>query len=150
MKLFTVLILCCLALTQAFAIEDKYLALLEQLVNTNSGTKNISGIAAVRTVLKTELEKRGLTVQVLGDERKVLTAKFPGTTPNILLIGHLDTVFSVNDEFQSIRKEGDKIFGPGVIDMKGGLVMMLNLIDQLQEKERKNLRKICKSFLPQL
>jgi glutamate carboxypeptidase len=42
--------------------------------------------------------------------------------PGLLLIGHMDTVFPVDSPFNWFRDVGQKVFGPGVIDMKGGLV----------------------------
>lgn len=54
----------------------------------------------------------------------------------ILLVSHLDTVFSPEEEErQGFRweREGDRIFGPGVIDIKGGTVMALTMLEAIRE-----------------
>ena len=40
----------------------------------------------------------------------------------VLLIGHLDTVFEPDDDFQVFTREGSKATGPGIEDMKSGLI----------------------------
>src|SRR4030095_5982685 len=73
------------------------LALLEKVVNINSGTHNFAGVRAVGGVFKKELDGLGLTTSwVDGTAFKRaghLVADHPGKGPRIILIGHLDTVF---------------------------------------------------------
>lgn len=104
--------------------------LLERIVNINSGTRNIEGLDAVRQVLVPEFEKVGLTVTTheLEDGHKLLSMTAPGGTPELLLMGHIDTVFAKDSGFQRYERRGDSIYGPGVIDMKGGIVLMLSLL----------------------
>lgn len=69
----------------------------------------------------------------------VLASK-PGRGTRLLLMGHLDTVFPPESPFQTFRRNPDMMYGPGVADMKGGLVIMLyalkalNQFGDLQEK----------------
>ena len=52
----------------------------------------------------------------------------------VTMISHLDTVFSEEEELQNHftwRKEGDRIYGPGTVDIKGGTVMMYMVLDVL-------------------
>jgi len=104
--------------------------LLERIVNINSGTRNIEGLDAVRQVLIPEFEKLGLaaTTLELEDGHKLLSMMVPGGSPELLLMGHIDTVFGKEFEFQGYERRGDSIYGPGVIDMKGGIVLMLGLL----------------------
>ena len=70
-------------------------------------------------------DRCGMLLGVLGEER--------GTAP-ILFAGHLDTVFS-KGAFgceNPFRIEGNKAYGPGVIDMKGGLIMALYIVKALE------------------
>jgi glutamate carboxypeptidase len=53
--------------------------------------------------------------------------------PNILLIGHLDTVFEADDGFQSYTRKGDVAHGPGVEDMKSGNVVIVYALKALKE-----------------
>ena len=46
-------------------------------------------------------------------------------------MGHIDTVFPPDSPFQTFRRQGDTIYGPGVADMKGGLVVMLYALKAL-------------------
>jgi len=48
-------------------------------------------------------------------------------------MGHLDTVFPPGSPFQEFSREGDTMYGPGVSDMKGGLVVMLYALKALNE-----------------
>ena len=52
--------------------------------------------------------------------------------PKILLIGHLDTVFDQHDSFQKFTRQGDTATGPGVIDDKGGDIVLLYALKALQ------------------
>ena len=55
-----------------------------------------------------------------------LIAEHPGPGPKILLIGHLDTVFEPSSPFQRFERLNDSTArGPGIIDMKGGDVIIL-------------------------
>ena len=63
-------------------------------------------------------------------------ATFPHATPNepgILLMGHLDTVHPIGTLSRlSFRREGNRAWGPGILDMKGGNYLSLEAIRQLQ------------------
>ena len=62
-----------------------------------------------------------------------LVAEHPGPGPKILLIGHLDTVFEPSSPFQQFERLNDSTArGPGVIDMKGGDVILLYALRALE------------------
>ncbi len=116
-------------------------ALLEKLVDINSGTHNLEGVRAVGKVLMPQLEELGFKVQwVSMDEvhrAGTLVAEHPCPEPGkcgkrMLLIGHMDTVFDKDSSFQSYTVSGHIGTGPGVNDMKGGLVNMLYALKALQ------------------
>ena len=57
----------------------------------------------------------------------------PASGPRILLIGHLDTVFEKDSPFQKFERVDDRTArGPGIIDMKGGDVVMIGALKALQ------------------
>lgn len=110
--------------------EPEMLALLERLVRINSYTANKAGTDAVGAVLREVLTGMGFAVQVVpqaevGDH---LVARCPGARKlppgqrQVLFCGHMDTVFPPGSGFEAFVNEGDRVTGPGVIDMKGGLV----------------------------
>jgi glutamate carboxypeptidase len=118
------------------AHNDEAIALLEQVVNINSGTMNLEGVRAVGRVFRAELERLGFAAQWV-DQSAVgraghLIAERSGPKPKILLIGHLDTVFEQDSPFQRFERiDADTARGPGVIDMKGGDVVMLQALKAL-------------------
>ena len=123
------------------ANEQASNALLEKLVNINSGTHNLEGVRAVADIMKAQLTDLGFNVQWLPmDEIKragVLVAEHPCPEPGkcgkrMLFIGHMDTVFEKTSPFQSWSVNGNIGTGPGVNDMKGGLVIMLYALKAMQ------------------
>ena len=62
-----------------------------------------------------------------------LLAQKEGAGKRLLLMGHLDTVFPLNNSFQEFYCEGDMMYGPGVADMQGGLVVLLYTLKALAQ-----------------
>jgi glutamate carboxypeptidase len=123
------------------ANADTSNALLEQLVNINSGTHNLEGVRAVGKIMMEQLTALGFKVRWIPmDEVQragVLVAEHPCSQPGqcgkrMLLIGHMDTVFEKNSPFQKYTVNGTTGTGPGVNDMKGGLVDMLFALKSMQ------------------
>ena len=113
------------------------LALLERVVNINSGTMNFEGVRKVGDAFKTELDALGFRtkwVDGAGFKRAGhLVAERNGTGPRILLIGHLDTVFEPRSPFQKFERLTDSTArGPGIIDMKGGDVIIVEALRALK------------------
>jgi glutamate carboxypeptidase len=111
-------------------------ALLERAVNINSGTLNLEGVRAVGKLFAGELEPLGFKTRwVDGAAVKRaghLVADHPGTGPRVLLIGHLDTVFEPDSPFQKFERVSPTAArGPGVLDMKGGDVIMIQALRAL-------------------
>ncbi len=112
------------------------MALLERLVNINSGTMNFAGVREVGGILRSELDKLGFETRWVDGapfgRAGHLIAERTGSGPRLLLIGHLDTVFEPTNHFQKYEKLSDTTArGPGVIDMKGGDVIMLQAFKAL-------------------
>jgi glutamate carboxypeptidase len=119
---------------------DTSIALLEKLVNINSGSYNLAGVKAVAAVIDPELKALGFTTRTIPlDEVKRsvhLYAERKGKNTRmskpVLLIGHMDTVFEQTSPFQKFERKGTQASGPGVSDMKGGIVVMLSALKGLQ------------------
>lgn len=113
------------------------LMLLEELVNINSGTMNFEGVKAVADALAPKFEALGMEVEFTDgsafNRAGHLIAKIEGGEgPKILMIGHLDTVFEPNSPFQKWEKVDDNtVKGPGIADMKGGDVIILQALSAL-------------------
>ena len=113
------------------------LALLERLVNINSGTMNFAGVRQVGDIMRKELDALGFQTRWVDGasfgRAGHLIAERNGMGPRLLLIGHLDTVFEPSSPFQKYEKVSDTTArGPGVIDMKGGNVIMLQAFKALK------------------
>ena len=114
------------------------LALLERIVNINSGTMNFAGVRQVADVLAAELRTFGFTTRWVDGAsfRRAghLVAEHSRPGPKLLLIGHLDTVFEPSSPFQRFERLNDSTArGPGVIDMKGGDVIIVFALRALRE-----------------
>ncbi len=119
------------------ANNDAALKTLEQVVNINSGTQNFEGVRAVGKIFQQEFDALGFKTQwVDGTPFKRaghLVAEHAGPGPKVLLIGHLDTVFEPNSPFQKFeRVDARYAKGPGIIDMKGGNVIIVQALKALQ------------------
>lgn len=118
------------------ADNDRALALLEKAVNINSGTMNFAGVRAVGALLRPEFDALGFKTEWVDgasfERAGHLVADHPGPGPRILLIGHLDTVFEPDSPFQKFeRLDANSARGPGITDMKGGNVVMLQALKAL-------------------
>ena len=117
-----------------------YLATLEQLVNTDCGSYTPEGVNRVADVVADALAAMGAEVERIphrpsGEERQLgdlVIGRLPGTGPRLLLIGHMDTVFDPGTAAtRPYRSEASRAFGPGVTDMKSGLLAGLHAIEAL-------------------
>lgn len=125
----------------AASIDAEYeptIALLERLVNQNSGSMNIEGVKKVADMVRPELEALGFAVTwkpmeaVKRAGHIIATHKGKAGTTRMLLIGHLDTVFEADSPFQTFKREGNMASGPGVADDKGGVAVMLTALKAMK------------------
>jgi glutamate carboxypeptidase len=106
-------------------------------VNINSGTMNLGGVRAVGAVLRAQLDEIGLQTRWIDGasfgRAGHLVAEHPGSGPRVLLIGHLDTVFEPSSPFQRFEQiDAATARGPGIIDMKGGDVIIVQALKALR------------------
>jgi glutamate carboxypeptidase len=126
------------AVTRAVDTENaRTLALLQRLVEINSGTMNFAGVRQVGDVLRAELDSLGFSTRWVDGtpfhRAGHLLAEHRGPGPKLLLIGHLDTVFEPSSPFQHFERLNDSTArGPGVIDMKGGDVIIVAALRALR------------------
>jgi glutamate carboxypeptidase len=105
-------------------------SLLIGWANLNSGSGNLAGLDRMRAALRSEFGRfAGATVEEVpcAGTAAALRVRVRSAAPiQILFSGHFDTVFEANDPFQSCRwLDANRLNGPGVIDMKGGIVCLL-------------------------
>jgi glutamate carboxypeptidase len=117
--------------------EQQMLRMLEGLVNIDSGTYCRAGVNACGQIIAGELQKLGFKTETLEEQDfgNHIRAERDGKGKNkVFLSAHLDTVFTEGAVAANpFRIEGAYAYGPGVGDMKGGIVLMLYALKALQE-----------------
>jgi glutamate carboxypeptidase len=122
-----------------------YLDLLRQMVTINSYTANRKGVNALGKMTADLFVELGFTAETIPSahpqygEHVVLTRtgrrKDGRAAPKIGLVSHLDTVFPPDEEIANDfkwRRKGNKIYGPGTSDIKGGTVIIYMMMAALQ------------------
>ena len=150
-SIFTLLLLnvCLIATAQVSKTEKKIvtsvdahhheaLKLWEEVVNINSGSMNFDGVKKVGMIFKAKLDALGFETKWIDGKEwgrsGHLVAEHRGKGKTMLLIGHLDTVFELASPFQQFRTVNDStVSGPGVGDMKGGDVIIVQAMQALKE-----------------
>ena len=117
------------------AHREDVLAFLKEIVEINSFTRNPEGANRVGDVLSGFLDGIGFAEKRYPNEHfgdhQVFTRS--GSGSRLLFLTHKDTVFPPDAGFTQFRIEGDRAMGPGVIDMKGGIVVLLFALRMLHE-----------------
>ena len=119
-----------------FAYIDDHKAqmmdLWQDLVNQDSTASYREGVDLVAKRVFKELEEAGASTR-WDEEGKALIAEIPGDSrAPVLLLGHMDTVFPVGEAARRpFTVEGSRVTGPGALDMKGGVAVMLSALKAL-------------------
>ena len=122
-------------------------SLLKRLVETESPSKEKAAVDQVGAIVTEETRRLGADVEVVPvtNAGNHVIARFspsplreagegPGVRGDILLLCHMDTVFPLGTlEKMPYREADGKIFGPGTLDMKAGIVISLAAIEVLKD-----------------
>lgn len=114
-----------------------YLQDLERIVLVNSFTKNKTGVDKVGEIFDEWIEPLGFEKRIyerelIGNHRHYKSSHTPNAK-KILLLGHLDTVFP-EGKFEIFSSDEQWVYGPGVCDMKGGNIVILEALRCLVEE----------------
>ncbi|UVM14572.1 M20/M25/M40 family metallo-hydrolase [Pseudomonas sp. B21-023] len=139
--------------SQAQAEQPHYLETLKSLVSVDTGTGTEAGLKQVGAELVKRLETLGAKVTTqpatpsVGDN---IVGTFKGTgNKDFLLMVHYDTVFGPGTVAKRpFRIEGERAYGPGVADAKGGVAMILHALKLLQDQQYKGYRTLTVLFNP--
>jgi glutamate carboxypeptidase len=122
------------------AREEKMAALLERLAGEESPSVEPQTQEGAFALLAAELGQLGFAVRRIpgrggvGDHLYARPASRRRAAPWQLLVGHLDTVWPTGTlEKMPVRREGDRLGGPGTYDMKAGLVQMIFALRALEQ-----------------
>lgn len=128
-------------------------SLLKQLVNIDSGSHDKKGVDAVGAVMAKRLANMGFEIDRIANDSCgdfVVGRKLLGGTGKVAILGHLDTVWPAGtvDEWPYQELSDEIATGPGVGDMKGGLVMALFALESLLEDGFNELESITFILVP--
>lgn len=113
-------------------------ALLTTWADINSGSGHLAGLDRMRGALRAAFATiPGVTLEELpcpGTAAALRVSIRPDAKTRLLFSGHFDTVFEADDAFQKCRwLDANTLNGPGVIDMKGGLLTMLAALQAFEQ-----------------
>lgn len=130
--------------------QQQMVSLTDAWAQINSGSYHREGVCRFRNVLQEafqilgaqarlvpmepyqQIDSKGNTIAVEITEALTLTQR-PHAPIQILLVGHMDTVYGADHPFQATQYiDSNTLNGPGVTDLKGGLVVMLKALEALE------------------
>jgi glutamate carboxypeptidase len=121
---------------------EDFVDALREMVNVDCGSYTPEGVNAIADLCQARFERGGWAVRRIrnepsGDQERlgdlVIGRLEGGGRARVLMIGHTDTVFDPGTVAERpFRIEGDRAFGPGVTDMKGGLLTGFFAVEVLQ------------------
>ncbi|MCJ9429727.1 hydrolase [Kordiimonas marina] len=134
------------ALNSLDARQDDMVATVQTWSRINSGSRNLEGLAKMEAEILKAFEPLGAEIELIDladtemvDEagvpvsvkngRMIRLFKRPSANRRVLMTGHTDTVFPKDSAFQQpVWLDDGRLNGPGVADMKGGVLVMLNAL----------------------
>jgi glutamate carboxypeptidase len=129
--------------TLAAARYDEFVQALERMVNVDCGSYTPEGVNEIADLCEARFAARGWSVERRSHEPRdeeprlgdLVIGRLEGSGgPRVLLIGHTDTVFDPGTVAERpFRVDGDRALGPGVSDMKGGLLTGFFAVETLQD-----------------
>lgn len=114
---------------------ESMLQTIEALVRLESPSTDKAAVDRCGAVLAGMLRAAGAAVDVLSQPERGnhLRARIPGEGRPVMLLGHFDTVWPLGTlERMPLRRDGDRLYGPGTFDMKGGIALALSAIEALR------------------
>jgi len=126
---------------------NSYLTILKKMVGKNSFTSNQHGVNQLGVLTAREFKTLGFESEFVQSafseygkhllliNHAIKSADIDPEHKTIAMISHLDTVYPPDEEMQNNfqwRLDGDRIYGPGTIDIKGGTVMIYMILDTIK------------------
>ena len=141
-------------LAAATATQPALIATLEQLVLIESGSGQVDGLARMANLLEGRLQGLGMATRrhktTAGAGADVVIGSMTGTgRRRILMMAHMDTVYQAGIlNTQPFKREGNKLYGPGIADDKGGIAVILHALKILGDAGWKDFDQITVLFNP--
>jgi len=132
--------------------HEKFITDFQTIVNIDSSSDNKSGIEKVARFFEKRFTGIGFDTQVLFLGEKKVPCLYAEHRPykkhfDIMFLGHMDTVFPTGEvEKRPFSITGNRAFGPGVCDMKGGLLVVLHVLETLKHEGILDSLSVCVAF----
>ncbi|KTC15726.1 glutamate carboxypeptidase [Pseudomonas marginalis ICMP 11289] len=140
-------------LKKAETEQTAYLETVMQLVDVDTGTGQAPGLKTISALLVERLKALGAEVTTTpatpsAGDNIVGTIKGSGTRSFLLMV-HYDTVFGPGTAAKRpFKQDGERAYGPGVADAKGGVAMILHSLKLLQDQGFKDFGTLTVLFNP--
>jgi glutamate carboxypeptidase len=138
----------------AEAAQPALIETLQAMVLIESGSGDVEGLAKMADFTEARLKALGATTErrktTRGAGADMVIGTFMGTgSKKLMLIGHMDTVYQKGIlATQPWRVDGNRIYGPGIADDKGGLAVILHSLKILNDTGWRDYAKLTVSFNP--
>jgi len=124
-------------LTAARAAEPAVIESLKEMVNIESGTMDLPGLGRMADYAERRLKALGVQVERRPSSTakgEMLIGRLQGSgRRKLMLIAHLDTIYWPGTlATQPIKRDGNRLYGPGIADDKGGVAVILHSLDILR------------------
>ena len=136
------------------AAKPELIETLRQMVSIESGSSDLDGLAKIADFTEGRLKALGAKVErrktARGAGADIVIGTFEGTGhAKLMLMAHMDTVYERGIlASQPWRVDGERIYGPGIADDKGGIAVVLHALKILKEVEWRNYAKLTVLFNP--
>jgi glutamate carboxypeptidase len=126
---------------------------MQVVTRIESGSQDAPGLAKLGALLASRLQALGAQVEQSSSDLAagpVVVGRFAGTgTKSVMLIAHYDTVYATGiTQREPVRIEGNRLYGPGVADSKGGIALILHAIKVLRDSGYSGWNRLTVVFNP--
>jgi glutamate carboxypeptidase len=140
--------------SMADAAKPELIETLRSMVMIESGSSDVEGLAKMADFVEARLKAMGAKTErrkvTRGAGADIVIGTFEGTgRAKLMLMAHMDTVYERGIlTTQPWRVDGERIFGPGIADDKGGIAVVLHALKILKEVQWRDYAKITVLFNP--
>lgn len=140
--------------SMADAAKPELIGTLRDMVLIESGSADLDGLARMADFTEARLKALGAKTErrktIRGAGADIVIGTFEGTgSKKLMLMGHMDTVYERGIlATQPWRVDGERIYGPGIADDKGGIAVVLHALKILTEVEWRDYAKLTVLFNP--